>query len=167
MRSYKRGFTLIELLVVVSIIGLLSSIVLTSLNTARVNARNASRNAAIEQLRTALMLGIGATGLPASNGWSCVSATCYGGWGSVPANATVDAYLSGNIQKPVDPSVGNRGGGGYAYIDPTAGALAPGFPAGYYLNWLLEAVPVTSNVCGPGRVYTANADFIQCLLLIN
>lgn len=52
----KRGFTLIELLVVISIIGLLSSVVLASLNTARIKARDTSRLSALHQLQTALEL---------------------------------------------------------------------------------------------------------------
>lgn len=51
-----RGFTLIELLVVISIIGMLSSVVLSSLNTARGRARDAERLSDMRQIRNALEL---------------------------------------------------------------------------------------------------------------
>ncbi|TSC63604.1 MAG: general secretion pathway protein G [Parcubacteria group bacterium Athens0416_74] len=54
--STKRGFTLIELLVVIAIIGMLSSVVLSSLNGARKKARDARRLADFKQLQTALEL---------------------------------------------------------------------------------------------------------------
>lgn len=51
-----RGFTLIELLVVVAIISLMSSIVLSSINSARQKARDAQRVAHLREIRTALEL---------------------------------------------------------------------------------------------------------------
>ncbi len=54
--SHKRGFTLIELLVVIAIIGMLSSIVLASMNSARVKARDAKRLSDMHNIRQALEL---------------------------------------------------------------------------------------------------------------
>lgn len=59
----QRGFTLIELLVVISIIGLLSSIALTSFNAARTKARTARAQADLQQLRAAVELLYSDTGL--------------------------------------------------------------------------------------------------------
>lgn len=50
------GFTLIELLVVIAIIGILSSVVLASLNTARQKGRDTRRISDIKQLQLALEL---------------------------------------------------------------------------------------------------------------
>ncbi|OGG50410.1 hypothetical protein A3C18_00565 [Candidatus Kaiserbacteria bacterium RIFCSPHIGHO2_02_FULL_54_11b] len=54
--SQSKGFTLIELLVVIAIIGILSSIVLASLNSARTKGRDARRVSDIKQLQLALEL---------------------------------------------------------------------------------------------------------------
>jgi len=64
-----KGFTLIELLVVIAIISVLASIVLVSLNTARIKGRDARKVADLKSLQIALELhydGLGAGTYPAA-----------------------------------------------------------------------------------------------------
>jgi prepilin-type N-terminal cleavage/methylation domain-containing protein len=56
MSSKKEGFTLIELLVVVAIIGVLASVVMVSLNSARAKGRDARRMSDIKQIQNAIEL---------------------------------------------------------------------------------------------------------------
>ncbi|MFA6158785.1 MAG: type II secretion system protein [Candidatus Paceibacterota bacterium] len=74
MKSSK-GFTLIELLVVISIIALLSSVVLSALNSARAKAADSAVKASLKQLATQVQnyldtqsnLGVSVTSCAASN----------------------------------------------------------------------------------------------------
>ena len=52
----RKGFTLIELLVVIAIIGLLSTMAVVSLNSARQKARDAKRVSDVKQIATVLQL---------------------------------------------------------------------------------------------------------------
>ncbi len=57
MKKFTRGFTLIELLVVIAIIGILASIVLVSLNSARNKGKDARVISDVQQMRTAFESG--------------------------------------------------------------------------------------------------------------
>jgi prepilin-type N-terminal cleavage/methylation domain-containing protein len=52
--SYQKGFTLIELLVVISIIGVLSSVVMASMNIAKLKAKDAAVKSALAQMELLL-----------------------------------------------------------------------------------------------------------------
>lgn len=56
MKTYKGGFTLIELLIVIAIIGILSSVVLSSLTTARTNAFDSKVKSQLSNIRAAAEL---------------------------------------------------------------------------------------------------------------
>ncbi|XKT75443.1 MAG: type II secretion system protein [Patescibacteria group bacterium UBA2103] len=105
----KKGFTLIELLVVVAIIGMLSSVVLSSLNTARASARDARRAQDGKQVAAALELYYSANnGFPANGGTGCSTNYCL----SHISAALTPTYIP-NL--PTDPIYGDSGTYPYRY----------------------------------------------------
>ncbi|MFH0852751.1 MAG: prepilin-type N-terminal cleavage/methylation domain-containing protein [bacterium] len=104
----RRGFTLIELLVVIAIIGVLATIVLVSLNSARVKARDAKRIQSIKQVQTALELFYSANGYyPKHDGDTSMYGYAFSDWGSHCGGwwCTLETFLSPYIKPlPRDPN---------------------------------------------------------------
>ncbi|TSC54596.1 MAG: putative General secretion pathway protein GspG [Parcubacteria group bacterium LiPW_30] len=98
----KKGFTLIELLVVIAIIGILSSIVIASLNTARVKARDTRRLADMNQLIKAIEMYHTDNGFyPACGVADYCNSTASGGYVNLNTLGVKPNYLSAT---PVDPT---------------------------------------------------------------
>jgi type II secretion system protein G len=109
----KKGFTLIELLVVIAIIGLLSTLAVVALGSARVKARDAKRVSDIKQIQTALELYYtDHSGYPVvdpaeslgSGTYACLNNSITG----FVATGCDNAYMG---QVPSDPSSGS-----YSYV---------------------------------------------------
>ena len=96
MKSYKKGFTLIELLVVIAIIGILASVVLASLNTARAKGADAAIKANLANIRAQAELVYDSEGCyNDGNDDTCTFAavTACNGTSGIFGNTTVDAAV--------------------------------------------------------------------------
>lgn len=126
MNNNARGFTLIELLVVISIIGLISSVVLSSLALSRAKARDATRLQNLREVRTALEVYRNERGAypitgpdPTDVDWS--SASCPG-WTIVGDTSGADGWVPGLAPQyikvlPLDPKpIINPVGASYCYV---------------------------------------------------
>lgn len=119
MINNKKGFTLIELLVVVSIIGLLSTMAVVSLNGARKKARDAKRVSDVKQIATLIEMKAANTGSGdysldtdcANNGTANASSTCL----NIGATGLFQDVNMANIKDPnntagTNPACGNAAG---------------------------------------------------------
>lgn len=100
MNNFKKGFTLIELLVVIAIIGILASVVLVSLSSARQKGKDARVISDVQQIRTALESSYNGYAYPDLTNVNTTNATglsgCTAGYfkNSGPQNSTLKELIN-------------------------------------------------------------------------
>lgn len=118
------GFTLIELLVVIAIIGILATIVLVSLNTARAKARDARRSSDMHQIALAMEMYYDSQS-PVTYPIALPDIVT-----AIPANSAILAPYMTIV--PLDPSVTDS----YKWTDAAS-------PTNRYCAWATLEVPTT------------------------
>ncbi|GEM_PF-1539383 len=164
------GFTLIELLVVIAIIGVLASVVLASLNSARAKARNARERSDVNQITLALELARDNSSsdhypLSAASGanWSCLKAsgTCWrNAYSALPAQAVTDLapYLPTFPPTAVSAASGCYANDSYLYISNYTASIAGFGGPGAWLIWGKE----TTGAFAAGECPGYDAGIYDC-----
>jgi prepilin-type N-terminal cleavage/methylation domain-containing protein len=105
-KNKQEGFTLIELLVVISIISMLTSVVLASLNDARAKTRDAVRRSDLRQIATSLELYKSDKGnyivKSITNGLECGRSYSAGTYGPIPFNGGWFNFMTVPTNPPRD-----------------------------------------------------------------
>ena len=138
-QNRERGFTLLELIVVIAIIGILATVVMNMLYSAREKSRNTAKNALITEYRKALELFRTETGGYPTNAstWDCMGDYGYGSGGTGAgclgwdANSVLNTAVGQYIELSSDESI--------LPID-RRGVIYQQFGEAYRLQWFLEGV---------------------------
>ena len=144
------GFTLIELLIVIAIIGILSSIVLVSLNSARGKARDAKRVSELKQIQKAIEMYYNDYGYyPTCGGKDVCSSTGYSG----SISTLLSVY---GISIPNDP-INESGSYGYYYARTykktgNSSLISTGLKTDYILATRLESLNRTFSGWNNGNL---------------
>ncbi len=155
----KRGFTLIELLVVISIIGLLASVILASVNSARSKSRDARRVSDLSQMQNALELYYSTNGsYPNLSICESVPIVGFTSW-----NTCWATLLSGYISAmPVDPTNSTTTYNWYSYQYGTQrNGCSPLVPGGAPGKYVLTARLENSAAANPNYCSTAFSNQID------
>lgn len=165
-KKYKQsGFTLIELLIVIGIIGILASVVLVSLNSAREKSRNAGYASQLKQYQNALEMYFSDHGTyPITSGYACIgighegNSCTYGGVYPESSSASISfrSLLSPYIDTTTRASPQSGTYKGALYRELNSGK-------NYSIIYLLEGANLSCTIGGgaSGGTY-ATAGYTRC-----
>jgi len=165
MKSFRsqKGFTLIELLVVIAVIGILSAVVLASLNNARSKARDTQRISQLREVQKALAVYYSETG-------AYPLRTATSGCGSVVWDTPLTPLASGSYLSsiPQDPQNTTAGGTSFCYnytSSPTGSSswTCNGVARSNYSYAIMFSLE-NSNSNFPVAGGTPSPSFTHCLL---
>ncbi|MCX6755360.1 MAG: type II secretion system protein [Candidatus Nomurabacteria bacterium] len=157
--SFKKGFTLIELLVVIAIIGVLASVILASINTARTKGTDAAIKSQLANARVQAELTYDANG--------CYGATCSASAPAILApgacsvgialansifNTSVDSKFSAQISGAIANDIG-----GYNACSAAVGGTTWAASVGLRTNPTIQAWCVDSSGTSKLETIAANS----------
>ncbi|MEY4602270.1 MAG: hypothetical protein RL292_211 [Candidatus Parcubacteria bacterium] len=154
MVNLKKGFTLIELLVVIAIIGILSSVVLASLNTARGKGADAATKSNLNNIRAQAEIVYDTAGSYAA---VCADANVLKG---VAAAATAQGYTwTSTVSNAVTAGCTNSAGAWAAWVTLAKGAGSPNTwcvdSTGTSIQKTLAPSAATATTCNGATAATA------------
>ena len=136
MKKYTRGFTLIELLVVIAIIGILASVVLVSLSSARAKGADAKIQEELAQIRSGAEIYYGS------------NANSYGVAGSCAAGMFIDT--ASGVSQALGAITSTKDCGSSATAYSVAANLTS---TGGSYSWCVDSTGISRGTTAGGTAY--------------